>query len=242
MLNKDIDMSRVEIWVPDKSKSVLQDHVLYKDHFLEETHIFHGCGAISVGEVPNPSLFSRSLNGEKEIQISDLCIKRAGSNEYHLPDQLRQFKSAVKIMAEDQHARNPLTSLFKHAVLYIQRSRVKKNRSQRGNQWHRDCTSDFQRAFADAAPCIPAQIYIAADRLTTEVQNRAVKDSFNAFDHDWPGYSRTYGDATRILSPGEIVLINEYAWHRGNTADKAGVRTFLSLLYLPTEDLRTRMG
>lgn len=234
--NNHIRFENAEIWTPSGARSVRGHHEAYDEHRLCDHFHRAGCPAISVGRVPNPESYSIDGMTEGYIDVYRLPIKTAGSNEYRIPAELARYADTVKLIAEDQHARSP-AALFKHAVLYVTRSFVPRNSFQRTPSWHRDDGESVGARLQCDKPVslnVPVHVYVASDIVPTQVQSQPVGNAYSLFGHPH-GNQAEQQQSSRLLDPYEIVLMNNYVWHRGTLAAEGTMRNFLSVMYLPTE-------
>jgi hypothetical protein len=233
---EDIHWDKAEIWTPDTLPVAIPDHPEeFDEHVLRDHFTRAGCAGVSIGHVPNPQDFSNNILTDGYADIYRMPIKNAGSNEYRIPAELARYAGAIKLIANDQHARSP-AARHKHAVLYVTRNHVSKNSFQRTPNWHCDDGESIAVRFQPENPVatnIPVHVYIASDCITTQVQSKPVANAYSLFGHAH-GSVAEQNQCSRKLDPYEIALINNYVWHRGTLAEEASMRNFISVMYLPT--------
>ncbi|MGZ9097793.1 MAG: hypothetical protein ACXW30_05810 [Micavibrio sp.] len=236
LTRQDLRLENAVIWTPSGTGQVRAHHESYDEQAIRDHFHRAGCPAISIGHVPNPTVYSAGDLMDGYIDVYRLPIKTAGSNEYRFPVELARYADTVKLIAEDQHARSP-AALFKHAVLYVTRSFVPRNSFQRTPSWHCDDGESIGARLQCDKPVslnVPVHVYVASDIIPTQVQNQPVSNAYSLFGHPH-GSQAEQKQASRVLNPYEIALMNNYVWHRGTRADEGTMRNFLSVMYLPTD-------
>lgn len=238
LLAQDLRLENAEIWTPSGAGQVREHHESYDEQTIRDHFHRAGCPALSVGHIPNPVAYSGGGLSAGTIDVSRLPIKNAGSNQYRLPAELARYADTIKRIAEDQHARSK-AALFKYAVLYVTRSFVSRNSFQRTPSWHCDDGESVASRIQCDKPAslnVPVHVYVASDVVPTQVQNQPVSNAYSLFGHPH-GSLAEQKQASRLLDPYEIVLMNNYVWHRGTFAAQGTMRNFLSVMYLPTAEL-----
>ena len=221
----------------------------YVDHPFSPMLTDRGCGAMHAGYVPDPENFSCEMKADKspDLWVWAHPIKYAGSDQYILPDSAQGGISfahrTIQAIATDQHARSPYAT-DKHAVLFLVRKSIEAGQSLIGAKWHIDSThasglvKHFNRMsdFSPVTTEVPVQTYITSDHVPSTVQMRPTEriEIFHENGCVTDSPLRVPG-LVRDLERYEIGLINQYVWHRGNVATEPGVRTFLAVMYIPTE-------
>jgi hypothetical protein len=191
-----------------------------------------------VGYAPRPAGGLAEKFGD--VQIHGLLIKAAGQDEFQIPREIgKVYGSAIKAMAEDQYARSPYATL-KHALLIITRSTLFANSYQRtGGEWHADDMSEMKRqlsGYATVTDKIPAHTYLVSDFAPTMVQSEPVENAYHLF-YDQRDVTQRMQNSIRTLDPYEIVLMNDYVWHRAQRAPENGVRNFVIVMFVPTQTM-----
>lgn len=188
-----------------------------------------GCGAVTIGTVPDPENFSSGV-GDEPVLTDFIRIKRAGSGTYHIPRLFTPYEKTIEIIAEDQAVRSP--NVFnKHAFLLIHRSLVRTGHFQRNDDWHCDTLPESLARQYDCNRNGPHHFYLVSDRVPTVVQSRAVENARNIFKCH--GGAEITAPHSRQLDPYEIILMNDYVYHRGVVAKEPCMRNFMVMMYAP---------
>ncbi len=225
------DFNNASEWVPTGMKRLDQLPSAYADHADKKLLDKTGYGALTIGHVPDPEAFSSDAINQ-EFAINFTMIKRARSEDYHVPKIFSQYEKTIKLIAEDQDVRST-NSFNKYAFLFLQRSFVKAGAYQRNDNWHRDnLPHDISRHYmcGNDDPC---SIYLVSDKVPTIVQSKPVDNAYGIFKQH--GGSIVTDPHTRQLAPYEIVLMNEYVYHRGEYSKEACMRNFMVVLYAPLD-------
>lgn len=236
--NDDFRLGPSEIWTPCGSGRVTAHAPEYDEHISTAFNQMSGCAALSAGRVPDPENFSRNTGTEDYIDINRLVIKFPYQDEYRIPKFLApMYGKTLRAIFEDQYARNAEAACAKSALLYVTRTYLQKGQYQRIPDWHRDETRSVSRSVNPLIPLstkIPPHIYTVSDSTPTQVQSRPVHNGDELFGDDASDKEKPVREnAVRLLKPYEIGLMNSYVWHRGTRAAQDGVRTFLSVMFLP---------
>lgn len=219
-------------WVPSGTKRLDQLPAAYADHADKALLDRTGHGALRIGHVPDPDIFSSDSPNEEFI-IDFTLIKRAREAVYHVPQQFAQYENTIKVIAEDQEVRS--TNAFnKYAFLFLQRSFVKAGHFQRNDNWHRDHLPQNISQYYGCGNNDPCSIYLVADKVPTVVQDKPVENAHGIFKQH--GGSIVTDPYTRQLDPYEIALMNEYVYHRGTVTQDACMRTFMVMIYAPVDE------
>lgn len=221
-----IDFNKAAQWVPT-GRAILADRpASFSDHPDIARLSRNGCGALSIGTVPDPEKFS-SREPDEEFAVDFTLIKLAGSDVYHLPPALDNYEKTIMTIAEDQAARSQKAH-NKYAFVFLQRSFVKAGQFQRNDNWHRDSlplSISLQHKCGKDEPC---SIYLVSDIVPTIMQAGEVEKAESLFRY---GAEDQITPHARALKPYEIALMNEYVFHRGDLAKADCMRNFLVVMY-----------
>jgi len=221
-----IDFNKAAKWVPSGCAILTDRPVAFGDCPDIARLSEFGCGALSIGMVPDPEKFS-SREPDVEFVADFTMIKQAGSEVYHLPRAFSNYEKTLMAIAEDQDARSE-NALNKYAFVFLQRSFVRAGQFQRNDNWHRDSMPRdiiTQYRCGKDAPC---SIYLVSDIVPTIVQTESVEKASAFFQY---GAEEQIAPHSRALKPYEIALMNEYVFHRGDLAKQDCLRNFLVVMY-----------
>lgn len=232
-----VDFKNAAQWVPPGTHQIANDHPDHRDDSDLKRLDRDGCGALTIGHVPDPGLYSAD-HPDGEFVTDFTMIKRSGDDEYHIPEIFKNHAGAIMTIAEDQEARSKISRL-KYAFAMIHRKQVNAGQFHRNDNWHRDTMPfDIKRNYmcSDKLPC---QIYLTSDVIPTMVQTQGVPDAARIFKR---GQDAETAPHARQLKPYEIALINDYVYHRGVVAEESAMRSFLVVLYAARQDVEGLMG
>jgi hypothetical protein len=141
-------------------------------------------------------------------------------------------------IAEDQEARSSVSRL-KYAFAMLHRCHVGAKQFQRTDRWHRDTLPPAIINHYRCTDKIPVQIYLTSDVVPTVVQSEGVAKAGSVFERSGSPQAAKH---SRQLDPYEIVLMNDYVYHRGAVAEQDSMRNFLVVLYAARQDIETILG
>lgn len=222
------DFNRASEWVPTRMKRLDQLPAAYADYADTAGLEQMGCGALTIGTVPDPEVFSGPAPQE-EFVIDFTMIKRARDEVYYIPREFAQYENTIRAVAEDQDVRST-NSFNKFAFLFLHRSVVQAGHHQRNSDWHRDALPDNIARYYMCGNDEPCNIYMVSDTSPTVVQSEPVKKAQAVFKNGLPEEAAAH---SRQLDPYEIALINDYVYHRGVLVKEACLRTFMVVMYAP---------
>lgn len=221
-----VDYNNAARWVPTGG-AILTDRPDAMSDRPDLTRLSEeGCGALTIGTVPDPEKFS-SREPDIEFAVDFTMIKRAGDDTYYFPRAFENYEKTLMLIAEDQAARSE-SARDKFAFVFLQRSFVKAGQFQRNDDWHRDSIPydiATQHKCGHDAPC---SIYLVSDIVPTVVQDKSVEKAKMIFKF---GTEVQAASHSRALKPYEIALMNEFVYHRGDHAKQGCMRNFLAVMY-----------
>ncbi|MGZ9097792.1 MAG: hypothetical protein ACXW30_05805 [Micavibrio sp.] len=221
-----IDFNKAAEWVPNGCAILTDRPAAFGDHPDIARLSDFGCGALSIGMVPDPEKFS-SPEPDVEFAADFTMIKQAGSDVYHLPRAFANYEKTLMTIAEDQDVRSE-NARNKYAFVFLQRSFVRAGQFQRNDNWHRD---SMPRDITSQYKCgkdAPCSIYLVSDIVPTVVQTEGVEKASALFQF---GTEDKIAPHSRALKPYEIALMNQYVFHRGDLAKADCMRNFLVVMY-----------
>lgn len=232
-----VDFKNAAEWISPGTHKIANDHPDHRDDSDLKRLDRDGCGALSVGYVPDPQQFSGDHPGG-DFVTDFTMIKRSGEDTYHIPEIFKNHTGAIVTIAQDQAARSPVAHL-KYAFAMIHRGQVKPGHFHRNDNWHRDTMPREIRNNYNCTDRLPCQIYLTSDVIPTMVQTEPVTEAARVFRRD---HAAEVAHHSRQLKPYEIALINDYVFHRGVIADQDVMRNFLVILYASRTELETMVG
>jgi hypothetical protein len=232
-----VDFNNAAEWVPPGTHQIANDHPDHRDDSDMKRLDREGCGALTIGHVPDPARFSAD-HPEGEFVTDFTLIKRSGDDVYHIPEIFKNHMGAIMTIAEDQEARSKLSRL-KYAFAMLHRRHVPAGQFHRNDNWHRDTMPGEIRRNYQCADRVPCQIYLTSDVFPTVVQTEPVADAAYLFRRD---RAAEVAPHSRQLKPYEITLMNDYVYHRGVIAEEPAMRNFLVVMYASRKEVETLLG
>lgn len=232
-----VDFKNAAEWVPPGTHQIANDHPDHRDDSDLKRLDANGCGALTIGAVPDPSRFSAD-HPDGEFVVDFTMIKRSGDDVYHVPEVFKNYMGAIMTIAEDQEARSKVSRL-KYAFAFLHRRHVPAGQFHRNDNWHRDTMPFEIRRNYMCTDRLPCQIYLTSDAIPTMVQSEPVEEASRVFRRD---RAKEVEPHTRQLKPYEIALMNDYVYHRGVVADEPVMRNFLVVLYASRKEIEPLVG
>ncbi len=182
---------------------------------------------VELFDVKHPRKFSKSSN----IRVLDMPIKMAGSNQYRLPSELKQFGSLIQQIINHEHAMlNEEQLLQYYAYITVNQSWVEASQTQTTPGIHCD---GFQGARINPKT-IANHTYLVMDKVATVFYPQAFDFSkldekkHNFFDAMAQQANEANTMRLKLLT---VYLIDAYAAHRADIAKTSGYRTLARLIY-----------
>lgn len=219
---------RGNIFIPEKTHS--EFYFPHMNELWDDKHFSDNNNPINIGTIKNKEKFSLNSN----IRVLDMPIKFPNNEEYRIPEEISQFESLIKQIAEFEHSFNPnINDLY--CYITIDQRVVESDQFTRKKGLHVD---GFQGARIPS-PLIIDHSYIVSDVLPTIFYNQTFnvgenwdKNCYNYF----LGFEEQINENVKFsFNPYEIALINAYCLHRADVAKIDTQRTFFRMSYTVRE-------
>jgi hypothetical protein len=182
---------------------------------------------VELFEVTHQEEFSKPSN----IRVLDMPIKMAGSNDYRLPGELKQFQSILSQIIDHEHAMLTKEQLLQYYVyITVNQSRIEAGSTQTNPGIHCD---GFQGARINPKT-IANHTYLVTDKDPTLFYPQAF--NFSTLDekkHNFFKAMEKQADEAKAFQMKlmTVYLLNAYTAHRAVVAKSSGYRTLLRLIY-----------
>lgn len=190
-----------------------------------------GEGAVQIATLDDTQNFSRYRYRINRLQDE---FKKPGTLVHTIPTEYAQFAEALQKIASFEARHSPLF-LWKRGYLTIRQNQMQPGQNQVSLGWH----TDRQNRVGHATHPMLDHIYVVSDLCPTLVQDRPLRDAFNQLNAD--EITKAKNGLSRQADPYAILLMNNYCYHASPPVDRAGIRTFIRVMYESPdiEDLAT---
>ena len=188
--------------------------------------------AILTGTVIDPKEFSKA--GLPQTNVNNMVVKLPGSDRFHIPSTLTQFRKTVQQIINYEYAINPRAEDY-FAYITIRQGVVKVGKTQS----HPSIHVDGLQGAKYLNKLLPGQAYFVADGMPTRFFNQSF--DFSEYSVDEYDYRTLMALQARIDQsylidqPYGIYLIDPYMVHQPTVAKRDTFRTFLRLQFTQRE-------
>ncbi len=192
--------------------------------------------AILIGTVIDPKDFSKE--GPPEINVNNMVVKLPGSDKFHIPSVLMQFRNTIQHIINYEYAINPTAKDY-YAYVTIRQGWVKAGKTQS----HPSIHVDGLQGAKYPEKLLPGQSYFVADGIPTRFFNQPF--NFTAYSVDEYDYRTLMALQARldlaylIDQLYGIYLLDPYMVHQPTVAEHDTFRTFLRLQFTLKEFVKT---